>query len=299
MSTATDIFVTAGKVKRIITKWINDPHDFPIPEEYWESLDRLLKLCESEGLPDAFVTTRYVHLVMKTKEYLDAYREMIARVDRKPMPEFFNAQSLLCDEILDWPNLHTREKELVPVKELVEQGVQLHQIALIYGLKDPRTGVGLSQKIRQELENPGSVIGPDYVHPDEVIRLEKRKVIEEWLQDDFNAAVECDGENNAPRFDEITTIGQAYAAGLSVGEAADHLDLPVSQVKNFYEKEDEAKQLLDESQDDDSNDPDWSKGMSFDELREMAGSIGVSTRSNMKRETVIERIEAAQESSEV
>jgi hypothetical protein len=92
--------------------------------------------------------------------------------------------------------------------------------------------------------------------------------------------------------ESIKTLSEAYQAKLSIGAASDLLGLPVVQVQEFYEREDSAE---DEIRDDDTDDPPWAKGIAFDSLCLKASELGIVTRKNMKRATVIQRIEEAME----
>jgi len=53
------------------------------------------------------------------------------------------------------------------IKELDKQVVPHEQIARMWGLRNA-DGTGRPHLVQQELDNPGSVIGPDYIHPDDV-----------------------------------------------------------------------------------------------------------------------------------
>ena len=196
-------------------------------------------------------------------------------------------------QVLDWPNLHTRRIVVDTVENLHRQGLYPNQIALMYGLKHEASGEGRGDLIEQELASPGSVIGPDYVHPGELERQKLRAEIETWINKSAEGIKkEVAAKQEVIDLDDIKTLAQARSAGLSVKSAATHLGLPESQVQSFYDNEENLEESKGD-QNDDSEDPDWSKGISFENLCLKAKDLGIVTRKSMKRSTVVSKIEEA------
>jgi hypothetical protein len=163
----------------------------------------------------------------------------------------------------------------------------------MYGLKHEASGEGRGDLIEQELAAPGSIIGPGYIHPNEKKRQGLRSVIADWVNGSMKEIVsEVPAKQEAIDLDDIKTLAQARSAGLSVKSAATHLGLPESQVQSFYDNEENLEESKGD-QNDDSEDPDWSKGISFENLCLKAKDLGIVTRKSMKRSTVVSKIEEA------
>jgi len=299
MEKATKIYQCCKLINSRFNEWANDPHDIPLPPDYYLAVEELIGLADlgmeiKDSLPEAFLPVRFQAGMERVDGYYEDYlRKKTSRPNSNPSADFFSQINHVVSQVLDWPNLHTRRIIVDSVENLHRQGIYPNQIALMYGLKHAASGEGRGDLIEQELASPGSVIGPDYVHPSEIERQRLRSEIEAWINKSTQEIKkEVTAKQEAIDLDDIKTLAQARSAGLSVKSAATHLGLPESQVQSFYDNEENIEDSRGD-QEDDSEDPDWSKGISFDNLCLKAKDLGIVTRKSMKRSTVVSKIEEA------
>ena len=299
MEKATKIYQCCIIINSRFNDWANDPHDIPLPPDYYLAVEELIELADigrdiKATLPEAFLPVRFQAGIEKLEVYYQDYlRKKSSRPNSNPSADFFGQINHVVAQVLDWPNLHMKRVIVDTVENLHRQGLYPNQIALMYGLKHDASGEGRGELIEQELASPGSVIGPDYVHPSEIERQRLRAEIETWI----NKSAEEIKDEVATKvktidLDDIKTLAQARTAGLSVKSAATHLSLPETQVQSFYDNEENIEDSKGD-QNDDSEDPDWSKGISFDNLCLKAKDLGIVTRKSMKRSTVVSKIQEA------
>jgi len=299
MEKATEIYQCCKLINDRFETWAKDPHDIPLPPDYYAAIERLIDLSElgrdiTTSLSKAFLPVRLQAGVQKLQGYLEDYvRQKNSRPNSNPSADFFSQINHVVEQVLAWPTLHMKRVTVDTVENLHRAGIYPSQIALMYGMIHEKSGEGRGDLIEQELANPGSVITKDFVHPQETLRQEQRKEIEDWVEHMASGvSAVANPEPAAFVLEDVKTLAQAKAAGLSVKSAATHLGLPEVQVQSFYDNEDN----LDDScgnQEDDSEDPDWAKGVSFTNLCLKARDLGIVTRKSMKRSTVVSKIEEA------
>ena len=299
MEKATKIYQCCKLINSRFNEWANDPHDIPLPPDYYLAVEELIELADigrdiKASLSEAFLPVRFQAGIEKLEVYYQDYlRKKSSRPNSNPSADFFSQINHVVAQVLDWPNLHTRRITVDSVENLHRQGLYPNQIALMYGLKHEASGEGRGDLIEQELAAPGSIIGPDYVHPNEKKRQSLRSVISDWVNGSMQEIVSAvHAKQEVIDLDDIKTLAQARSAGLSVKSAATHLGLPENQVQSFYDNEENIEDSRGD-QEDDGEDPDWSKGISFDNLCLKAKDLGIVTRKSMKRSTVISKIEEA------
>lgn len=299
MEKATKIYQCCKLIDSRFKEWASDPHDIPLPPDYYLAIEELIELADigkdiKSTLPEAFLPVRFQAGVERLDTYYQDYlHKKSSRPNSNPSADFFSQANHVVSQILDWPNLHTRRVIVDTVENLHRQGLYPNQIALMYGLRHEASGEGRGDLIEQELASPGSVIGPDYIHPSEVVRQGLRAEIESWINRSAEGIKDEDvAKHKSIDLDDIKTLAQAKAAGLSVKSAATHLSLPETQVQSFYDNEENIEDSRGD-QNDDSQDPDWSRGISFDNLCLKAKDLGIVTRKSMKRSTVVSKIEEA------
>jgi len=299
MEKATKIYQCCKLISSRFNEWASDPHDIPLPPDYYLAVEELIELADigrdiKASLSEAFLPVRFQAGIQKLDVYYQDYlHKKSSRPNSNPSADFFSQINHVVAQVLDWPNLHTRRIIVDTVENLHRQGLYPNQIALMYGLKHEASGEGRGDLIEQELASPGSVIGPDYVHPGELERQKLRAEIETWINKSAEGIKkEVAAKQEAIDLDDIKTLAQARSAGLSVKSAATHLGLPESQVQSFYDNEENLEESKGD-QNDDSEDPDWSKGISFENLCLKAKDLGIVTRKSMKRSTVVSKIEEA------
>lgn len=303
MEKATEIYQCCKLINDRFETWAKDPHDIPLPPDYYAAVERLIDLAEigrdvAASLSEAFLPVRLQAGVQKLQVYLEDYvRQKNSRPNSNPSADFFSQINHVVEFVLSWPSLHMKRVTVDSVENLHRAGVYPSQIALMYGMTHEKSGEGRGDLIEQELASPGSVITKDFVHPQETLRQKLRKDIEAWMDYMSSGATNAVAPEPASVvLEDIKTLSQAKQAGLSVKSAATHLGLPEVQVQSFYDNEDS----LDESrgnQEDDASDPDWAKGISFSNLCLKARDLGIVTRKSMKRGTVVSKIEEAMQNA--
>lgn len=141
--------------------WVEDVNSEHPTIAYWDAADELFEAFDSGSIPAA---SR--RLAAAVYELAEEKRKHEASDNVDPSGEFWARREQLEDT---WNALRFghRAKYRETVKELDRQNVPHEQIARIWGLRH-RDGSGNAALVARELEFPGSVIGPDYIHPDDV-----------------------------------------------------------------------------------------------------------------------------------
>lgn len=237
------LFLLASSLKQYNDRIPDDAAVEPVPDSEWVSLVERYIAEWKHGEPwhPAFLTGNLGASMRGVETAFEAMRQIgFSRFTVAMSVELAASMG----EILAWPQAHRIPFVMPSIKSLHTQGVHHEQIARMYGLVEPVTGRGIIGHVEQELVEPGSVLGADFVHPLEVARQERRAKIEEWLRDFPEAmdpealgrrlavAVEPEAEESgslAP-----ATIEEAFAMGMTEVEASNVLDLPVIQVMSRY-----------------------------------------------------------------
>lgn len=154
------LFAAVEEFNNVHNEWVNDTNSDHPTIRYWDALDELIDTFDAGEIPaDCRQLASAVYDLSREKQS----HEATDNVD--PSHSFW-----ACREALEtlWERFRygAKVKYRESVKELDRQGVPHEQIARIWGLKH-RDGSGNATLVARELEFPGSVIGPDYVHPDD------------------------------------------------------------------------------------------------------------------------------------
>jgi len=139
---------------------------------YWHSLDAMLSTFETGDLP---ANCRQLAMAVFRLGALKAEFDQSEELD--PGVRFWEAREKLAEELAK-SRQPARRSYLEPITELHRQKVPIEQIARMWGLTNP-DGSGRSDLVQKELDCPGSVITPDYVHPDErelAVKTEKSRL---------------------------------------------------------------------------------------------------------------------------
>ena len=290
MREETKAYKLAQEVQAEFTKWAEDVHDVPLSPNFYLALEKLVSF-DFNQLEEAFRPSSLItYLGRLSKLSNEVFEAIQLRSRYRPSVDFFQALHRVTNEIFRWPDSYQGEKTAESIDQLLKQGLTYSQIGLKYEMINPLSREGDGDAIRREHENPGSVFGADWMYPPEVRRRELRAQVEAWLKSDAKALEDCGKQEQAVDIESIKTLSEAYEAKLSIGAASDLLGLPVIQVQEFYDREDAAG---DDLREDDADDPPWAQGMTFESLCLKASELGIVTRKNMKRATVIQRIEEA------
>jgi hypothetical protein len=142
-------------------KWTADYQRQALDDTYKDALDALFESFEAGDIP-ADLRDLADTLPEFDKQYADfASRE--EELDGYPQQAFWSAFENF-RRVLENPNEVATLPPLESVQLLNEQKVSHSQIAKMYGLIDAK-GVPQAHLIQKELDDPGSVIGPDWVDP--------------------------------------------------------------------------------------------------------------------------------------
>lgn len=164
MSRATDLFEAVDRFTDAHDTWADDQNSSHPTLSYWNALDAMLATFENGDLPaECRELASRVWALAQERVKFDASEAA------SPGHSFWLARERLADMAK-----RTREspekRHLEPIAELHRQNVPHEQIARIWGLVR-EDGSGKAYLVQQELNSPGSVITPDFVHPDDALRL--------------------------------------------------------------------------------------------------------------------------------
>lgn len=138
--------------------WANDPNIEHPTLGYWRAYDEMFEMFQSGELPDRCrELATLVYLLAAEKEKFDA-SDLI-----HPENSFWTARENLEFALRRLQN-PAEQRRIESVRELDRQKVPHEQIARIWGLVNP-DGSGKAWLVQQELDRPGSVIGPETATP--------------------------------------------------------------------------------------------------------------------------------------
>lgn len=297
MRAESQVWLIADSIRRLQESWPDDAINEPVPTPEWVSLvERLLDEWH-RGRPwhPAFLTGNIEAAMDGVRRSLEAMRQIGFARFTVLMGVELNAA---LGQILEWPKSHQTPHQIPSIKMLDRQGVPHEQIARMYGLVEPITGRGIIGKVEQELVEPGSVLTSDWVHPLEQRRQEYRDRIEQWLAE-FPEATDESLAKKSSLFQTVDTglnpepvhsVEEAFVRGMSEMEAAELLDLPLSQVMARYgELQDQPSFEVEDLPDTDDDLP------SKEDLLLEAKEIGLVIRQNLSRAKLAEKIRQAKQ----
>lgn len=221
MSRSRELFDAVDRFTRTHNAWVDDQNS-PFPTlSYWEGCDQLLSTFDTGDIP------RDCRQLAAAVYELGTERLMFVQADNANPPDSFWAKR----EALESLMTRIRHGKIKPyresVKDLKAQGVPDEQIARIWGLTHP-DGSGNQHLVRRELEFPGSVIGPDYVHPDDKEPEDKVALARSryaTLREKSAPAVQADDDGPCPESSE-----DLWMQGVAVSQAAQMLKRPEKDV---------------------------------------------------------------------
>lgn len=154
------LFAAVEEFNTVHNAWVGDSNSDHPTIRYWDALDELLETFDAGDVPsDCRQLASAVYDLAREKQAHDATDSI------DPAHSFWAAREAL-ETLWERHRYGAKVKYRETVKELDRQGVPHEQIARIWGLKH-RDGSGNATLVARELEFQGSVIGPDYVHPDD------------------------------------------------------------------------------------------------------------------------------------
>ncbi len=197
------------------------------------------------------------------------------------------------------------------MQRLDKQGVGHEQIARMWGLTHP-DGSGNVFLVQKELEEPGSVINEQYVHPDDAAdtrAADEARQRYRALAETAKQKKQADKEEDEAPCPESSRDLWTLKPRMSLQQASKMLKQPVNKIAAEWAKWDAEAGIVDKqpqgdtatttkSYDDplDANDiyeaySQWTD----EELKSHAKDLGVEIRGQLKRETLIDRIVAAEQ----
>lgn len=254
MSNATrirELLSAVDSFNSVHDAWSNDDNAKYPTLHYWRALEQMIDAFETGDLPgECRSLAGAVYNLGRERALFDLTGEL------DPGMKFWAAREQLRDEA-DKMRSPAGKRFLESIKELHRQNVPHEQIARMWGLVNP-DGSGKSALVQQELEHPGSVITPDYVHPDDLEEVRKtaatrREFLQLAAQVGTHQKVVQDSEKEPPCHE---TSEELWLQGVSLPQAARMLQRPQADVAaewaNFKRAKD-SKQA--ESVEPDSNNP--------------------------------------------
>ena len=207
--------------------WVDDPNRTAPDAIYWDSVDSVLEAFDVGDVP-----AECRELADAVEAFGDEVYQFDAREDvgrTMPHNSFWTAR-----EAVERARAGAAKQEripLEPISVLRQQQVPDWQIAMIYGLV-PRHHIDrpnlYAHLIQKELDNPGSVIGPDWTDPrdrDEAETIEKTDRRHNALMDKKRASAKTAEPEVCPE-----TIEELLQQGVSVEQIAKMKDVPMTEV---------------------------------------------------------------------
>jgi hypothetical protein len=151
------------------------------------------------------------------------FAQVASRRNPVPGPRFWQAIGSLRSEF-EFKAPPVTDFTVEPVGELVAQKVSYNQIALIYSHNGQgpfmRAGQPAVELVKREIANPGSIIGPDFVHPRTAFERQQADRYTNWVAQRAEglrarAAAEAAAGTTAGATAGRETIAELIAQGLS------------------------------------------------------------------------------------
>lgn len=163
MTRTEELYAAVDTFNKVHEDWSNRPGEELITADYSAAFEAMVAVFEHGAIP-----ANCRKLASAVFEFA-AEMETFDQSDQvKPLQSLWAAREKMARIATQGIN-RPEEFRLESVKTLHEQGVSSEQIARMYGLVDD-AGNGKSWLIEKELATPGSVIGADYVHPEQLKR---------------------------------------------------------------------------------------------------------------------------------
>lgn len=276
----TVLYSLAQKVDAEYNKYIDMPNDDPPNSDYWDAVTDFMDAWRglSSKIDPVFKAMNLDLAVLKWNERLVDF-DSNDSPDPVPNGDYWNCQKVTTDIILKWPTLHSVSLQPPSVHYLYTNGQSDMAIAVAWGLED----VG---DVRREIMQPGSVIKDDYKSPNERDRLEKRTVVQNWIDNDLSRVPEgkdftaedagepdyIPGDGNVPN-----SVEECYAAQMEPRSASAITGVPLEDVIEIYNAL-EGIDSQDEPFDDDSDLGKHLQQLSYEELLIKASEMNIVLR---------------------
>lgn len=228
MSRSEELFAAVDRFNAVHDAWAEDMNSPHPTLAYWHSFDQLLAAFNGDMPANCRPLATAVFRLAAERAKFDASG------DEHPHQNFFGAREELV-KVFEQVKSPAERRHRETIKELDRQKVPHEQIARIWGLRRP-DGTGKAYLVQQELNEPGSVIGPNYVHPDDAQDMQdmqsaRRKYLElaaMVAQEQQEQAIE--EEKPCPESPK-----ELWLLGVSTQQAAKMLKRDQSEVARMWE----------------------------------------------------------------
>jgi hypothetical protein len=158
--------------ERIHTEWVDNPNRVIPDATYWDGVIALLEVFDHGDMPE--LMKPFGEAIAKLDAALCEFDDRSDINNHMPKDGFWAAVEGIFN-LRKQQKIAYRPKRLETIAELNQQDVPLWQIAKIYALVD-ECGKPDTEAVKAEIAKPGSVITPDWVHPDE---RERRRLVQQ------------------------------------------------------------------------------------------------------------------------
>lgn len=236
MDRSAQLFSAVDKFNSAHEQWADDANSKHPTLAYWRAFDEMLEAFQGGDMPaNCRHLATAVYKLAQEKAAFD-----ISGIEH-PANSFWAARELLYEAAKSIKSPNER-KHLETIQELDRQKVPHEQIARIWGLTRS-DGTGLAYLVQEELNNPGSVIGADYVHPndkkqEQEMHSAKSKYLELAAQTVQEEVIKAqDDEKPCPE-----TPRELWLINVSTQQAARMLKLDQSEVSRMWAEFEAEKQ---------------------------------------------------------
>lgn len=232
------LHVAVDEFKRIHDDWQDSQHRKTPDEPFWRGIKKFLSAFATGDIPEE--CRELADAVARFTEELDVFD---AREDwdtnQEPHKAFWEALLMVFD-LRQVPVIQEARK-LETIQLLDKQGVSHQQIAYIYNLRLPN-GELAAHLVQREIDQPGSVIGPDWVDPEAKKKQEQRNLSSRTI----HATLSRMREKEADRKPCPESPHDLWEQKVSVAQSAYMLVKTQAEVQSIFDEFDrERKEMLD------------------------------------------------------
>lgn len=229
MSRRTEQLIAAvDKFNAMHDAWAADEHR-PNPDEiYWDAFDELVATFTTGDIPGDCV--KLLSAVNELVEEDQIFEEREDTQNAYPHDGFWEAREALA-KLREQPKIDDFIP-LEPILTLHQQKVSHRQIALMYGLLLPN-GEPAAHLIQNELDKPGSVIGPNWVDPRKKEHEQRQRAQAGDLQALLRRKSQRAAEASKPCPESPREL---WEQKVPVAQAAAMLKIPIAEVQGMFDQ---------------------------------------------------------------
>ena len=228
-----NLFAVVDRLTQIHNEWVDS--DLRNPNDvYWDAVSLVVKSFDEGEIPND--CRKLFECASDLSRELEIFDARDYASTGYPQNGFWEARQRLEDA-----RKQTSARGVKPmesIKELDAQGVSHEQIARMYKIVDPNTGEPQGWKIKQELAEPGSVIGKDWKDP-AVAELERQQ--KESTRRSRGSLAEKSGRAEAASAPCPESPLELWQQGVSIEQSARMLKIPMAEVEAMFSEFDKKK----------------------------------------------------------